>query len=450
MSEHAVDTRGWQQTFTAFRGLAAVVVVLGLTRLVREQPEIEETGPVFALGLLLFAGMAAGQLASLLRLPRLTGYLVAGVLCGPHGAGLLSHHDVTSLELINALALALIALQAGGEFTVEMIQRNWRSLAWASLAQLVVLGPALFLAFPLVAPRIPGLEGLGGVPLWAVGAVWSAVAISKSPAATLAVVAETRPKGPVTNYALGMVVLFDVAVLVLFAVAMMLAQTFLDPYASVSLGALRELGEALMSSVAAGTTFGLLIALWLWLVARERLLFLVTVAYGVTAFCRYFHYDTLLVFVIAGFIVQNVSRMGHHLMETAREASGAVMVVFFATAGAHLDIGVLRNAWQVALVLASLRVVFTCLACRAGHRWAKDPEVVRRYGHTSLISQAGVTIGLATVVAQELPDVGMSLSSLMIAVVAINEMVGPVVFKWGLGRAGELGKGEGAPGHAAH
>jgi Kef-type K+ transport system membrane component KefB len=114
------------------------------------------------------------------------------------------------------------------------------------------------------------------------------------------------------------------------------------------------------------------------------------------------------------------------------------MIVFFATAGAKLDLQALRELWPIALAFFVARALVTVVSCRLGHRLADDPPVVRRLGFTPFVSQAGVTIGLATIVADALPGVGKALATLAIAVVGLNELAGPVIFTWGLKKAGEI------------
>jgi Kef-type K+ transport system membrane component KefB len=437
-----------QQVTTVAMGALGVALVVVLWR---SLPTLDAGAThvgrtTFGLGFLLLAGMAAGNLAALVRLPRLTGNLAAGILFGPHGLQLVGVDEVKALDMVNALALALIALQAGAEFTTAMLKRGFRSLAMASLTQLAIVGPASFLAFFALTEVLPFTQGVPWPARAAVALIWGAVSITKSPSVALAVIAETRSKGPVAEFTMGMVVLFDVVVLVVFAVALMSARVLLEPGAVFALRDFALLGEELVASVAAGTTLGLLVMAYFRGVKQERLLFVVVLAYGVTAFCAYFHYDTLLVFVIAGFVVQNLSRQGDALVHTVEKVSAAVMVIFFATAGAHLDVDALRTGWGAALGLAGVRAVFTWVACRAGHRLARDVPAVTRYGFSGLVSQAGVTIGLLTLGTRVLPDaMGQGLAALGIGVVAINELVGPVMFKWGLGRAGEIPDGNAPP-----
>lgn len=396
-----------------------------------------QRGPVFGLGFLVVTGAMAGRVASFLRLPRLTGYLIAGILAGPQSFEVLSKTDVKALSLVNALALALIALQAGAELTLPTLQRTWKSVLISSGVQSVVVIIPIALLFFLLRDHMPFLVGTETSAVAAVAVVWGVVSLSRSPAVTLAILGETRAKGPVAEHALGVVVVLDVLVLPLFAVAMALARGQIAGEAFEP-GALVHLGYELFASVCAGATFGLLIALLLRLISRERALLIVVLGYGVTALSVYLRYDTLLVFVVAGFVVMNLTRFGHGLVETSQRVSAGVMIVFFATAGAKLDLQALRELWPVAVAFFVARVLVTWVSCQIGHRLAGDPPVVRKLGFTSLISQAGVTIGLATIVADSLPGIGKALATLAIAVVGINELVGPVVFTLGLKRAGEI------------
>jgi Kef-type K+ transport system membrane component KefB len=397
------------------------------------------------LGLLVLAGVAGGRLMALLGLPRLTGYLLAGIALGPEAAGLLSTADTKSLSLVNALALALIALQAGTELTLATLVRTWKSVLASAAAQAVVVVVPVAAAFYAAKDAIPFVAPLPLQGAIALALLWGVMALTRSPAVTLAVLSETRAKGPVADYALGVVVVLDVLVLPLFAVALAVARAAGggEPF---GIAALEELGFELFASVCMGATLGLGLLLVLRVVRHERLIVVVVVGYAVTALSTFLHYDTLLVFVVSGFVVANLPALfgvdgdtsGPELTHSLEQVGAGVMVVFFATAGAKLDLSALKTLWPLALGFALVRAVFTVVACRMGHWIARDPPVVTRLGFTSLISQAGVTIGLATIIADRLPGLGKELATLVIAVVGINELIGPVVFSWGLRRAGEL------------
>lgn len=430
------------------QGIAALVLVVGAVVALRGLDTIDggavRGGPVFSLGFLVIAGAVFGNVAAAMRLPKLTGYLLAGVLSGPQGFGILSTDDVKSLSLINALALALIALQAGAELTIGTLKRTWRSVMWSSLSQAALVIPVMALLFFALSRFMPFLGGLNTGTVVAVSIIWGVLSLTRSPAVTLAILGETKAKGPLAEHALGVVVLLDVMVLPLFAAAMAIGRGQISGQA-FEFTVLIHLAEELFASVCAGTAFGLLVALLLRVITRERVLMVVVVSYGVTALSAYLRYDTLLVFVMAGFVVMNLTRFGRDLVHTSETTSAGVMIVFFATAGAKLDLQALQQLWPIALAFFVARALITVVACRVGHHLANDPPVVRRLGFTPFISQAGVTIGLASIVADALPGIGKAVATLVIAVVGFNELAGPVIFTLGLKKAGELPNDDDSP-----
>jgi Kef-type K+ transport system membrane component KefB len=115
-------------------------------------------------------------------------------------------------------------------------------------------------------------------------------------------------------------------------------------------------------------------------------------------------------------------------------------VVFFANAGAHLDLVTLVSLWPVALVLVGARAVATAGAAALGSRLADDPPAVQRWGWAPLISQAGIALGIAVAVEEAFPELGKGFRSLAVAAVGLNEAVGPILFKLALVRSGEVGK----------
>jgi Kef-type K+ transport system membrane component KefB len=229
----------------------------------------------------------------------------------------------------------------------------------------------------------------------------------------------------------------DIVVVVLVAVTTMVARPLIEPTASFSLRDLSTLGRELLGSVALGTTLGLTLAVYLRLVGKQLALVFVALGFGVTEVLGYLRFDALLTFMVAGFVVQNLSRQGEKLTKAIGEMGSLVYVVFFATAGAHLDVPLLRKLWPVALLLSVARALFTYAASRAASRVADDSIAVRRWGWSGLISQAGLARGLAGVIARSFPSFGAGFGALAIATVAINEMVGPVLFKLALDRTRE-------------
>jgi Kef-type K+ transport system membrane component KefB len=115
-------------------------------------------------------------------------------------------------------------------------------------------------------------------------------------------------------------------------------------------------------------------------------------------------------------------------------------VVFFATAGADLNVPLLRDLWLVAIILAGSRGAITWVGALLAGRMADDPPALRKWAWSGLVSQAGLALGLAVIIAREFPSVGPQFGALAIATVALNEMIGPVLFKLALDRSGETSR----------
>ncbi len=392
---------------------------------------------VAATGFLLLAGTLASELVEMVKLPHLSGYLIAGIVAGPHVLGLIDHHTVDELTTINTLALALIALAGGAELELSMLREGKKGLAWAMLLQTVPILVLMAGVFVLARPIVPFLQKLEGSTLIGVGLLWGALAITRSPSATLGILAQTRASGPLARFTLAFVMTSDIVVVVIIAVTQMAARSLIEPSASLSMHELSLLGHELLGSVAIGTTLGLLLAAYLRLVGKQLMVVLVALGFGATEVLHYLRFEALLTFMVAGFVVQNLSKQGHKLVKAISEMSSIVYVVFFATAGAHLDVPLLKQLWPAALLLASARGIFTYLAARLSSRIAGDPQVIRRWGSAGLVSQAGLTLGIAAVIARAFPSFGEPFRALTIATVAVNEMIGPVIFKLALDRNGE-------------
>ncbi len=398
----------------------------------------EDATVILALGFLLLAGTLTSELVEVLRVPHLTGYLLAGMIAGPHVLRLIDHDSVKRLEPVNTLTLALIALAGGCELRVDSLKRGLRGLTIATLVQGVLGMLFVGAVFMLAAPSMmPFAKGLTRPALLGVALLWGVLAISRSPAATLGVLAQTRAQGPLTTFTLGFVMSSDVVVVVLLTGAIGVVRSLVDPAAVFSLQTFGGLGHEILGSVSVGTTLGLVLAAYLKLSGRQLLVVLIALGFGATEVLRYLHFDPVLAFLVAGFVVQNLSNQGERFMHAIEGMSGVVYVVFFASAGANLDLPLLRELWPVALLLAGSRAFITFVAARLSSRLANDPPRIRTWGWAPLISQAGLTLGVAAVVAREFPAFGPGLRALVIATVALNQIVGPVLFKLALDRTQE-------------
>jgi Kef-type K+ transport system membrane component KefB len=436
MSGAAASRKGMGQHATHLVLLVAFGSLLFyVTRAVPE--ERGELWTIAAIGFLLVAGTLLSELLAPFGLPHLTGYLLAGVASGPHVLRFVDEHTVKTLSPINTLALSLIALTGGAELDLAAMRRGIRGLAWATLLQSVLVLVLVTGAFVAARPLLPFARSLGVGPMIGVAILWGALSVTRSPSATLGILSQTRASGPLAHFTLAFVMVSDVVVVVLLATVFAFVRPLIDPGATFSADSFVQLGHEMFGSVALGTTLGLVIAAYLRLVNRQMLVVLLVLGFGASTVLTYLQFDSLLTFMVAGIVVRNMSQQGQKFVAYIEQTGTVVYVVFFAIAGADLDVPLLRQLGPVALMLAGSRFVITWVAHRLAGRLADDPPLIRRWGWSGLVSQAGLALGLSVVVAREFPGIGPGFRALAIATVAINELAGPILFKLALDRAGE-------------
>jgi Kef-type K+ transport system membrane component KefB len=430
-------------TLTRGRFLLLLVGLLGsgfaveLTDLLQVSLSAETWTTVVSLGLLLLGGSLLAGVAEWIKLPHLSAYLVAGILAGPHLLNWVDTASVHQLEPVNTLALALIALGGGVELRISALRANLRSLVWATIAQSSIVLIAASAVFLALQSQLAFLREMTSVQIAAVAVLWGILAVSRSPSACLAILTQTRANGPLAAFSLAFIMLSDVVVLLLLTVALAFAKAAFDPQVDFAWSSLQTLGHELLGSVAFGTTLGLGLVIYLRFFGHQLLLVILVVGFGFTDVLRYVRFEPLLAFLTAGFFIQNFSRQGEKLQRAVHEAGSLVFVAFFATAGAHLDLPLLYGMWPVACALCAGRLAATWFAGRVAARRAGDPEVLQRFGWAGMVSQAGLTLGLSLLIERAFPSFGGSMRSLVIVTVAINEIVGPIIFKVALDRAGE-------------
>lgn len=413
---------------------------------------------LLALGFVILASYTIGLAVDVIRLPHITGYLLAGLFFGPSIAhmmglttapfdeGILNPEVIEQLALLDTLAVALIGLTAGGELKLEALRRGLKAIVGVLMGQFVavltlVTGLVFLIggAIPMIA--FPGLAELGQESVLYIGATIGCISFATSPAATIAIINETRSAGPMSRTVLSAVVLKDVFVVIGFAIFSALAASSMGlggEGSNIALELLREIGGLLLG----GVVLGGVIALYLKFAHKEVLLFLVGAIYTASFVAESLHLgEPIIMFLTAGFVVSNFSRLGHDLIESVERLAMPVYVVFFTLAGAKLHVDALGQVFFFALALFGVRVAAIFVGVRVGARLGRADEMTQRYGWLGFVSQAGVAIALSEAVGHAFGDIGASLGTLLIGGIAMNEVLGPVLLKVGLGLAGEAGRG---------
>ena len=409
-----------------------------------------DAGTALAFGFLVLAAVQSGELAAGVKLPRLTGYLLCGLACGPGAAGLVTPEMIASLKLVSSVAVGLIALTAGCELNLRHLRPRLRSvLLIVALSLALALGVTTVLAANLVG-WLPFLAALTPAQRWAAALNLGVLFASLSPSVVLALLTESEAAGPLSETGLGVVVLADIAVIVLFGVAHSVAQQTFGG-AGTSMSPVTQLSIEIFGSVAVGAAVALAILAWMRRVQRALVLFLLAVCIVAAEVGSRLHLDPLLICLAAGLLLQNVLGVsGEEIAHALEPASLPIFAVFFALAGAALDLSVLRSLWVAALVFAVARAATLTAGSIAGARLAKAEPVVQRWVPATLLPQAGVSVGLAELLARHFPTWGVGARALVLAVVTVNQILGPVLLRVALVKADEAGKRQSGEGEAAH
>lgn len=394
------------------------------------------------LGFLLLAAFVAGELARELSLPRITGYLIIGILFGPHVLGLLPKQTVTGFRLINDTALSVIALQAGGELRLHSLKHRLGSLAKIGASQIALVAAGVTGIVLLAHGAFPFLVGQPGRVVVAVAVIFGLVAVANSPATIIAVITELKARGPLADTVLAVSVLKDVVILLMIAAVIPAAAVLVDPTGGFDFVQLRDISLTIVLALIMGVAVGWLIGLYLRKVNVQPILFVLAVAFIIVELTHALHLESeayVLLSMSAGFVVQNFSVQGPKFVEALEANSLPIYALFFAVAGADLRLGVIPSVWLVGLILIVGRLILIYLSTYLGAVASGESLTIRSYSWMGFIAQAGVTLGLANIVQDRFDVWGEGVATIIIAMIAVNQLIGPPLFRLSLIRAKEAG-----------
>jgi Kef-type K+ transport system membrane component KefB len=422
---------------------AVALALVASTMVLLQRLASEGSAPrtiALALGFALVAASLLGEVAERLRLPRLSGYLVFGLLSGPYLLNLITANMARELQLVNGLAIALIALIAGIEINIARLRARLRAIvvvgAITIATMYAILGSLLFAAWPWL-PIAPEATGM---PRLAMVLVLTTIMVSFSPTVTIAVVAESRSRGPFSELVLAVVVLADLVLILAFTLVMQFAKAVGGSEDEGAALAVR-LSWEIFGSLAFGVFVGGLFAVYLRAIGRELTIALLALCAILSEGGRAWHLEPLLAALAAGLVIENVAPTRADVLRDAVERSALpILVIFFAAAGASLHLDALAVIGVSAALIGLVRVAAIRTGTWAGLRVAGAGDPASRMLWMGLVSQAGVTLGLAIIVASEFADWGAQAQTLVVAMIALHELVGPILFKDALRRSGEIGQ----------
>lgn len=421
------------------------ILLLGLlmhaTRSFTANVDVEATsvGTAMGFGYILLTAFFAGLVFKSMKLPKLTGYIAAGIIVGPSVLGLVSEPMVQDMQLVNGMAVALIALTAGAELELSAMRPLFRSIKWITLV--AVVGTAFLLAVTvfLARPLLPFLAAMDRWEALSVALVLGVVMAAQSPAVVVALRDEMQADGVISQTVLGVVVIADLVVIICFAGASAIAKAALGVQGSV-VETVQLLVWELFGSIVIGAGIGLVLAAFLRYSKGRGAPFILMIAFILAEVGTRLHLDPLILALSAGVLIRNLTSLGERLHHEIEAGSLPVYIVFFAVAGATLHLDVLLTVGIPVILFVLVRGSGLLGGSYLGARIAKAPKGVMRYAGFGLLPQAGLALALANVLSRAFPEFGTEAGALTLGVVAINELVAPALYRFALVKSGEVGR----------
>ncbi|MCR9292094.1 MAG: cation:proton antiporter [bacterium] len=380
-----------------------------------------------AIGILLLASLLAGILADWVRIPKVTAYLLAGMVVGPSLLNAISVEHMQRLEPLTQLAMALVLLELGCAFPLAQVRPILRHATALSAGELLTTFFMVALAVWLFGFGLSGAVLLG------------ALALATAPATTVLVLKECNSEGPVTELAGVLVALNNIVAIIafeiLFLVARLVSAEFTDPIATQLSRLTLDIGGACLLGIAGGLVISFCTGL---LSQRRWLVMVIAVAILMLGLCATWHLPYMLAFLIAGVVVVNTSESADQLLFEQEKIAGLLVVVFFAVHGGELQLSAFLAAGLIGLVYIVARSAGKVLGVRWAAMLHREGPSVRRYLGSCMLAQAGAAIALSSIAADRWPELGERLEVIILGSVVFFEIVGPMLIRWSVLQAGEV------------
>lgn len=393
---------------------------------------------LLALALAIGVGLLVSRLAKLVHLPNVTAFLVGGLLVGPSVLGLIPESTAASFSIITEVALGFIAYSIGAEFKLGYIQKiGIKPLTITAFEALtaVVLVDATLLTFSLL--HAPGFS----VPM---SIALGSIAAATAPAATLMVIRQYKARGPVSEMLLPVVAMDDAVGLIAFAISMNIARALASGAAATVMSMLVVPVLEILGSLALGTAMGFVLSYLAKFFRSRGNRLALTIAFILLALalCDLWNLSNLLCIMMLGAVMTNVCDVSDVIVEQTDRFTPPVFLLFFVISGMDLNLSVLPTVGLVGACYILMRVLGKWLGAAVGSRLVHAHPNVQKYLGLTLIPQAGVAIGMSQMALTQLPQYGRQIQAIVLAGTLIYELIGPVVTKIALGKAGELGQAQ--------
>lgn len=379
------------------------------------------------IGIAMGAGLLMSRLARIAKLPNVTAFLVAGLIIGPCVGRVISKEQVASMNVISEAALGFIAYAIGGEFKLSYLKKIGKAPLTITFFQGIATALCVDVGLIVLGTPVPQALLLG------------AIALATAPAATLMVVRQYKAKGPVTQMLLPVVAMDDALGLMVFSISSSVAAALLGGEMTVQSMIISPLVE-IVGSLALGSVLGFMLGYCSRFFASRgnKLALSIALVLAGVGLCDMWGLSSLLVCMMIGAVMVNISQQHEVLMEQCDRFTPPLFLLFFVLSGAQLDLMVLPVVGLTGLFYLLLRSIGKWSGTMLGALCVHADENIRKYLGLTLLPQAGVAIGMSQLVSIKFPALASQINTIVLAGVLVFELIGPIVTKLALSKAGEI------------
>jgi len=401
---------------------------------------------ILIVGVIVLVGFVAGEVLAALRMPKVTGYLLAGILLNPGILGLMPKDFTEHTDVVTGISLCFITFSIGGTLHYSRIKRLGKTILYVTLCEAEFAFLAVIGGFLLLGPHLPQVAGAGfAAAIIPMSLLLGSLGAPTDPSATLAVVHQYKAKGTVTSTIMGVAAMDDALGIMNFSLGLALATAFTQDSGFSVRVALVDPFIGILGAIALGAAFGGGLGVLCRLVARETEGALIVIILGLLTLCfgcaRFLGVDELMATMTMGATVVNFSAFQEKIFRILeRYTEELIFVLFFTISGMQLNLSVLSSSVSLVLAFVVFRAVGKLTGAQTGAALARAPRAVRRYVGGGLIPQGGIVIGLALLIRQNpaFKDFSDIVINVIIGATVLHEIVGPFVSKFVLSRAREL------------
>ncbi len=397
-------------------------------------------------GIIVFTGFIFGEIATILKLPKVTGYIFAGILLNPSILGVVPKNFIVHTDLVTNIALSFITFSVGGTLLYSRVRTLGKSILSITVFEAELAFVAVTLGFLLFTPLIVHAEGATMLALYLpISMLIGSLASPTDPSATLAVIHQYKAKGSVSSTIMGVSAFDDALGIINYSIATALALVLIKRTGfSVQSSILNPL-VVISGAVFLGIAFGVIFNFITFLIKKETegvfivlILSILSLCFGVSKLLRV---DELLATMIMGVTVVNFNPSHERIFKILeRYTEELVFVLFFTISGMHLQFDVLARSIVLVLLFVVFRAGGKFLGTSIGAALSNSPARVRKYAAGGLIPQGGIVVGLALVLRQNptYDSISNTIITIIIGATVIHEIIGPIFAKAALKKAGEI------------